>query len=83
MLDTLKGQGGDTFFRNIFFKEENIIILTYVIGIKLIHASNITYDAVQNNIIGNFPSKQTLAPPRRSVIKKNYYRERERKKVHC
>ena len=53
---------GDT-VRNIIFEEESIIIIpTDVIGIESIPTSDITYDAVQNNVDVEPPGEQTLAP---------------------
>ena len=63
--------------------KKNIIIPPYVIGIKSIPTSDITYDAVQNNVDGEPPREQTLAPQevvplrrstreRRSVLPNDY-----------
>ena len=52
---------GDT-VRNIVFEEENIIIPPDVIGIESIPTSDITYDAILNNVDGEPPREQTLTP---------------------
>jgi len=52
---------GDT-VRNIVFEEENIILPTDVIGIESIPTSDIAYDTIQNNVDGDPPREQTLAP---------------------
>ena len=45
-----------------FFFQENIIIPLDVIGIESTPSLDITYDAVQNNVVGEPPREQTLAP---------------------
>ena len=68
---------GDT-VRNIVFEEENIIIPPDVIGIESIPTSDITYDAILNNVDGEPPGEQTLTPQEVVPLRRST-RERRKK----